>query len=253
MQKYIVFLSKIFTICLLLIVLTTSACESGISESTKIKTQYPENLLIHVVDLKQTELAFYYKNKQGKNYSNHKNLKDELATVDKKLIFAVNGGMYNRDHTPQGLFIENGKLIAPLDTLSSGYGNFYLQPNGVFYLTHSKNAVVITSENFELKKEILFATQSGPMILIDGKIHPKFREKSTNLHIRNGVGILPDGKVLFVMSKEKINFFDLATYFKNQGCQNALYLDGFVSRTFLPSQQWEQLDGNFGVIIGEIE
>ena len=234
-------------------IVTTSGCQSNITESSKVVIERPENLLIHLVDLKKTNLAFYYKNKEGKNFSNHKNLKDQLTKVHKKLIFAVNGGMYNRDHTPQGLFIENGKLKTPLDTLSTGYGNFYLQPNGVFYLTKSKKAAVITSKKFGIKEEISFATQSGPMLLIDGKIHPKFREGSTNLHIRNGVGILPDGRVLFVMSKEKINFFDLATYFKKQNCQNALYLDGFVSRTFLPSQGWEQMDGNFGVIIGETE
>jgi Predicted periplasmic protein len=246
------FSNKILTLLFLLMV-TNSACQSGNPKSSEDQIECPDNLLIHLVDLNKTTLEFYYKNEKGENYSNHKNLKDQLTKAHKKLIFATNGGMYNRDHTPQGLFIENGNLKTLLDTLSTGYGNFYLQPNGVFYLTKSKKAVVITSENFEIKEDISFATQSGPMLLVDGKIHPKFREGSTNLHIRNGVGILPDGRILFVMSKEKINFFDLATYFKNQGCQNALYLDGFVSRTFLPSQQWEQLDGNFGVIIGEIE
>ena len=90
------------------------------------------------------------------------------------------------------------------------------------------------------------------MLLIDGHIHPKLTKGSSNLHIRNGVGVLPDGKLIFAMSKEKINFYDFATFFKNNGCQNALYLDGFVSRTYLPSKNWEQMDGNFGVIIAEI-
>jgi len=84
-------------------------------------------------------------------------------------------------------------------------------------------------------------------------MHPKFNMGSTNVNIRNGVGVLPDGSLLFAMSKEKINFYDFALYFKQNGCENALYLDGFVSKTYLPSQGWEQLDGNFGVIIGETE
>ena len=108
----ITFSSQIFILCILLIA-TTSGCQSGITESSKIKLDHPENLLIHLVDLKKTNLAFYYKNEEGKNFSNHKHLKDQLTKAQKKLIFSVNGGMYNRDQTPQGLFIENGNLKTP--------------------------------------------------------------------------------------------------------------------------------------------
>lgn len=73
------------------------------------------------------------------------------------------------------------------------------------------------------------------------------------MNIRNGVGILPGNKILFAMSKEEINFYDLATYFKKMGCKNALYLDGLVSRIYLPEKHWIQTDGNFGVIIGVTE
>ncbi len=238
----------IFLLCL---VCTSGSCQQVNQKSSISPIEYADHLLVHVVDLPINNLAFYYKNESGINYQNHEKLKTALTKKQKNLIFAVNGGMYNRDHTPQGLYIEKGKLIAPLDTQSSGYGNFYLQPNGIFYLTKDKKATVVSSDKFIHHSNIAYATQSGPMLLVDGKIHTKFRKGSTNLHIRNGVGILPDGRVLFVMSKEKINFYDLATYFKDQGCQNALYLDGFVSRTYLPSQDWEQTDGNFGVIIAE--
>jgi len=88
------------------------------------------------------------------------------------------------------------------------------------------------------------------MLLIDGKNHSAFIEGSKNLNIRNGVGILPDNKVFFAMSKTEIYFYDFAKYFQSLGCKNALYLDGYVSRTYLPEKNWEQTDGNFGVIIG---
>ncbi len=88
------------------------------------------------------------------------------------------------------------------------------------------------------------------MLVIDGKIHPSLKEGSSNLNIRNGVGILPDNRVVFVMSKEEVNFYDFANYFRRIGCKDALYLDGFVSRTYLPGKKWIQTDGNFGVIIG---
>jgi len=88
------------------------------------------------------------------------------------------------------------------------------------------------------------------MLVIDGQIHSAFKEGSTNLNIRNGVGILPNNKMIFAMSKKEVNFYDFANYFKNLGCKNALYLDGLISRTYLPAQNWTQTDGNFGVLIG---
>ncbi len=90
----------------------------------------------------------------------------------------------------------------------------------------------------------------GPMLVVDGKIHDAFKAGSMNLNIRNGVGILPDNRIIFAMSKTEINFYAFANYFKSMGCKNALYLDGLVSRIYLPEQDWIQIDGNFGVIIG---
>jgi uncharacterized protein YigE (DUF2233 family) len=94
------------------------------------------------------------------------------------------------------------------------------------------------------------STQSGLMLIIDGEIHPAFKEGSSSLYVRNGVGILPDNRIVFAMSREAVNFYSFANYFKSLGCRNALYLDGFVSRTYLPEKDWTQLDGNFGVMIG---
>ena len=127
-----------------------------------------------------------------------------------------------------------------------------MQPNGIFYITEDKKGVVCKSTDFE-NKNIQYATQSGPMLVIDGKLHPKFNEGSKNLNIRNGVGILPNGNVLFAMSKKKINYYDFAQYFKKLGCKNALYLDGFVSRTYLPSKGYKTNGGKFGVIIGVVK
>jgi uncharacterized protein YigE (DUF2233 family) len=99
----------------------------------------------------------------------------------------------------------------------------------------------------------LLATQSGPMLLIDGAIHPAFREGSSNLNIRNGVGLLPDNRLIFAMSGKPVNFYTLASWFRDRGCRNALYLDGFVSRTWLPEKGWTQTDGDLGVLIGVTE
>lgn len=208
-------------------------------------------LISYTINPLNQDLNFYWKDENNINYKNFQNLKSKLAENNKELVFAMNGGMYNKDLSPQGLYIEKGKLKSKLDTIKNGYGNFYLQPNGVFFLTNENKPSICTTGAFEDDGNIKYATQSGPMLLINGEIHHKFNENSSNVHIRNGVGVLPNGSLLFAMSKEKINFYDFATYFKQNGCENALYLDGFVSRTYLPSKNWKQLDGNFGVIIGE--
>lgn len=196
-----------------------------------------------------SSIKLYWKDGSGHIFKSIQNLKTAIEAQGKELRFAMNGGMYMKDNSPQGLYIENGTIYIPLDTLA-GAGNFYLKPNGVFYITKDNKAVVCQTKDFIDNGQINFATQSGPMLLIDGQVHPAFKKGSVNLNIRNGVGILPDNTVVFAMSKKEVNFYDFAEFFKGLGCKNALYLDGFVSRTYLPEQDWKQLDGNFGVIIG---
>ena len=195
------------------------------------------------------DLRLYWKNTKGKHYKSLGGLKEELRSEGKELVFAMNAGMYLKDRSPQGLFIEAGRLIKPMDTVQEAFGNFYLQPNGVFYLKKNEAGVCV-SQDFD-SSGVSYATQSGPMLVIDGEIHPKFSKTSKHLNIRNGVGILPNGDMLFVMSKEKVTLYNFAAYFRSKGCKNALYLDGYVSKTYLPEQNWRQEGGHFGVMIGQ--
>ncbi len=207
-------------------------------------------ILSLVVDPAHENVQFYWKDDNGNPLKSLGRLKEFVESQGKELLFAMNGGMYRPDNSPQGLFIQNFQLLKPLDTVTAGYGNFYLQPNGIFFITGTNVPVVCTSAQFAGTDNVKFATQSGPMLVIDGKMHPAFIEGSKNLHIRNGVGVLPGNRLLFAMSTTEINFYDFATFFMQQGCKNALYLDGFVSRTYLPAKNQIQTDGNFGVIIG---
>jgi uncharacterized protein YigE (DUF2233 family) len=212
-----------------------------------------EPYLTYEVDPTSRTLKMYWQNEDGENYRNAENLKNALEKKGEKLLFAVNGGMYNDKGAPQGLYIENGKTLAQLDTATKGYGNFYLQPNGVFYLTNHQKPMISTTSNFSLATEVQFATQSGPMLLIEGKINSLFGKDSESLNYRNGVGILPNGNAFFVQSKQKVNFYEFAKVFADKGCEDALYLDGYVSQTYLPEKKWEQLDGDFGVMIAVTE
>ncbi|BAP33397.1 putative periplasmic protein [Chryseobacterium sp. StRB126] len=197
---------------------------------------------------KQT-VKLYWKNNKNEILKSINNLKNETESGNEKLVFAMNGGMFEPDNAPKGLYIENFKTLKSIDTLQ-GSGNFYLQPNGIFYITKNHQPGITETKKFRQDADIQYATQSGPMLLIDGKINPIFQKDSKNLNIRNGVGILENGEVIFAMSKKEINFYSLAQLFKEMGCKNALYLDGYVSRAYLPEKNWIQTDGDFGVMVG---
>jgi len=235
-----------------LFLVCASSCNTS-AQKRSINIIGQPKIVHHFVDLQKQKLQFYSTNENGQPYSNIGNLKHALEKKKQHLVFAMNGGMFNKNLTAQGLYIENGQLLSALDTTKIGYGNFYLQPNGVFYINKQGKASICKTENLAIDKNLQYATQSGPLLVVDGDIHPKLTKGSKNLHIRNGVGLLPDGNLLFAISKEPINFFDFATFFKNNSCNYALYLDGFVSKMYLPQKKQIQLDGQFGIIIAEIE
>lgn len=216
---------------------------------SSLKHNTPSGILHYVANPKKQDIALYWKNEQGQILKSLQNLKKHVERQHKPLLFAMNAGMFNADFSPHGLFIQDYKTIAPLDT-GNGEGNFYMHPNGIFYLTTDKQAVVCKSTDFKPEKNIQYATQSGPMLVINGTIHPAFKKGSANLNIRNGVGILPDNQIIFAISETPVNFYDFALFFQQRGCKNALYLDGFVSRVYLPEKNRMPTDGQFGVIIG---
>ena len=226
---------------LLAAALLTTACQP--------KPVGDANYVSYRADPRRQTIRLYWHDGQGQRYGSLGKLRDAAAALGDSLVFAANGGMFNAAFGPQGLFIQDGHQAVPLDT-AAGEGNFYLRPNGVFYLTKVGRAGICPTAAFPSVAQVRYATQSGPMLVINGLVHPKFRVGSANVQVRNGVGILPDGQVLLAMSKAKVNLYDFADYFRRAGCRNALYLDGFVSRTYAPAANWKQTDGDFGVIIG---
>ncbi|MVA55544.1 phosphodiester glycosidase family protein [Agrobacterium vitis] len=174
-------------------------------------------------------IRIFNRNAEGDAYGGFDALRNQLWQQRLILTFAVNGGMYHSDLSPVGLFIEYGMTRKPAET-ADGWGNFYLKPNGVFFLKDGHAGVLETGQ-FEARKIVAdFATQSGPMLVIDGALHPKFLPASDSLKIRNGVGIDTSGQVVFVLSKDPVRFFDLAAFFRDRlDAANALYLDGTIS------------------------
>ncbi|MDJ1496683.1 phosphodiester glycosidase family protein [Cytophagaceae bacterium DM2B3-1] len=215
-----------------------------------------DSLITYTAD--PAKIQLFWKDSEDQHLRSIGRLESWITSQHKKLIFATNGGMYESDGTPVGLFIQNGKVVEPLnkkEVLKNGSSipNFYLKPNGVFYIDKAGKAFVTETNKFNLSNQIQWATQSGPMLVVNRAIHSVFQKGSPNQVIRSGVGILPNGKVLFAISRSPINFYDFALYFQQQGCANALFLDGFVSRIYLPEKGVRQTDGNFGVIVGVTE
>jgi uncharacterized protein YigE (DUF2233 family) len=178
-------------------------------------------------------LTFLWKNPETeKPFLTVENVCKFYKKVGKSVHFITNGGIYDKGYKPTGLYIENHQILSPLN-LKEGDGNFYLNPNGVFLVTESNNAKIIESSKYHDSLHCKYAVQSGPMLLIDGKIHPKFNPKSKNRRHRSGIGINDKGQVIFLMSEHKSDnyptFYQFATMFKRLHCKNALFLDGTIS------------------------
>lgn len=150
-------------------------------------------------------------------------------------VFAMNAGMYDRDSSPVGLYVENSEQLRPLTT-KDGPGNFHMKPNGVFFIAAGRAGVLATEAFAASAVKPDFATQSGPMLVINGKLHPRFIPGSDSVKIRNGVGVSEDGsRVTFVISQGRVSFDTFARLFRDElGIANALYLDGTISSVHAP-------------------
>ena len=156
------------------------------------------------------------------------------AEAEGRIVFAMNAGMYHADRSPVGLYIENGQKVRDV-VRRKGPGNFGMLPNGVLCVKDGA-ARVMATDAWTDTLGCDFATQSGPMLVIDGKLHPRFIDGSTSTYVRNGVGILPDGRLVAAISNDPVNFHDFARLFRDGlGVRNALFLDGNISRLYAPA------------------
>jgi len=165
----------------------------------------------------------------------------------------MNAGMYHDDYRAVGLYVEGETESHPIST-RDGPGNFHLKPNGVFFIADGK-AGVLETQNY-LAQDITpqFATQSGPMLVIDNQLHPRFIVNSPFLHYRNAVGVDKMGMVIFVISESRVNFDEMARLFRDRlQSPNALFLDGSISSLYAPEVHrfdwWHSLGPIIGVVV----
>lgn len=206
----------------------------------------------------RAEIRLFLNDDAGEPYAHFSRLTDALANNGETLVFAMNGGMYHRDLSPVGLYVEDFERRAALST-SAGPGNFHLMPNGVFWIwleDGMRGAHVRSAEIFKDSAQdvVRYATQSGPMLVIDGEIHPRFIPGSDSRKRRNGVGVAKDGSVIFALADTPINFYEFALFFRDVlGTPNALYLDGTISRLYAPELERNDRGAAMGPIIAVVE
>ncbi len=202
------------------------------------------------IDLRRYAIRLFWKGADGEVLGPFNRLRS--SPEGSRLVFAMNAGMYHEDRSPVGLYVENGREIQKANT-ANGPGNFHLKPNGVFFVSGRTAGVLETSRYLEQRPRADYATQSGPMLVINGRIHPKFSRNGTSRKIRNGVGIRDKHTAVFAISDEPVTFAEFARLFKEElGCANALFLDGSVSSLYAP--ELGRADGllPMGPIIGAL-
>jgi uncharacterized protein YigE (DUF2233 family) len=204
-------------------------------------------------DVRESDIRIFLDDASGAPYESFRQLAESLAAQGQTLLFAMNGGMYNDDLSPVGLYVEEGEEITPANT-NDGPGNFHMKPNGVFYIGEGEAGVLDTESFLQRQPDAIFATQSGPMLVIDGEIHPHFIPDSDSLKRRNGVGVSSETEVHFVISETQVSFDEFARFFRDRlGCDNALFLDGTVSGLYAPEINRSDYWFDYGPIIGVVE
>ena len=204
------------------------------------------------VDVRTERLELFLRDDAGHPFKHFDQLRSWLASRNQRLVFAMNAGMFERDLSPVGLFVQDGQQVAPLN-LSNGSGNFFLKPNGVFFVSDAGPRIVEASEYPVLARGVRLATQSGPLLVRHGTLHPGISAASTSQLVRNGVGISGD-TVIFVISEQPVNFYEMAIYFRDElHCPDALYLDGVVSSLYSIDLQRNDSKTDLGPIIGVVQ
>ena len=213
-------------------------------------TYHAQQYLIRTVDAKTEDLQLFWKDDQGNLLHDFAGLEKFVAAKGEKLVFAANAGMFEPDLKPVGLLVQNGNETCPLN-LNDGDGNFFLKPNGVFLINEKREAMVIESSSHAgLLTPSVWATQSGPLLVQRGTIHPDFISDSKNFAIRSGVGVRKDGTIVFAISKAQVNFYSFASLFLyHLKCPNALFLDGTISEFYSPGFR-DAFPHVFGPMIG---
>lgn len=219
----------------LLLAILAAACGAAQTSASHCTAHTFENdrFTVCAFDPQTEDLRLAWRSADGTAYRSFAALSREMDTA--AVAFVMNAGMYNDAGAPIGLYIENSRELRPISK-TDGPGNFHLKPNGVFWVDAAGLPHVDAADSYLAQSPApVWATQSGPMLLIDGALHPAFEHDGTSRNIRNGVGVNDAGGAWFVISESPVSFGKFARLFRDVlGADDALYLDGAVSGLWAP-------------------
>ncbi len=172
--------------------------------------------IVCTVDTATHRVELHLNDKSGTPWRSLDRFAASMRGEGRPMLFTMNAGMYHEDLSPVGLFIADQHRFAPLQT-GSGEGNFFMKPNGVFGIYSGGQPFVTSTDTYLVSPRVVeFATQSGPMLVIDGTIHPRFEPDGNSRNVRNGVGIDQDGGAVFAISRDPVSFGKFARLFRDQ-------------------------------------
>jgi uncharacterized protein YigE (DUF2233 family) len=230
----------------------TTPTRASVHEGLKSESVAQPRFTTIRVNVRTERIELFLRDDAGRTFNRFDRLSSWLASRNKRLRFAMNAGMFRPDLSPVGLLVQDSQQVSPLN-LSDGAGNFFLKPNGVFFISESGPHIVESTEYPALARGVRLATQSGPLLVRNGLLHPALNAASTSRLVRNGVGISGD-TIMFVISEQPVNFYELATYFRDElHCPDALYLDGVVSSLYSTDLQRNDSRADLGPIVGVIQ
>ncbi|MGL5115455.1 MAG: phosphodiester glycosidase family protein [Beijerinckiaceae bacterium] len=193
-----------------------------------------ERYIVCAFDLRQHSLDIFWKGPDGAAFGSLQALNRHLLAGGRKPLFAMNAGMYHAELDPVGLYVENGRQLVRAST-KAGPGNFHLKPNGIFFVAGDRAGVLETGQFLRQPRKATLATQSGPMLVINNRLHPRFPAEGVSRKVRNGVGVRGDQAIFFAISEQPVTFTAFAKLFRDGlGTPNALFLDGSVSSLIAP-------------------
>lgn len=208
---------------------------------------------ICTVDMGSEDLRLFLNDEDGALLGQFSAVDTMLADEGKKLGFAMNAGMYHDNRAPVGHYVEDGEEVMRVIP-NAGPGNFGLLPNGILCIRPGRADVIETLRYQREAPDCTYATQSGPMLVIDGALHPRFLPDSTSRYVRNGVGTSADGQTaIFAISGNAVTFHEFGRLFRDElGTPNALFLDGNISRLYAPQVNRDDFGFALGPIVGTV-
>jgi uncharacterized protein YigE (DUF2233 family) len=205
-------------------------------------------------DARGSSIKLFLRDGNGEVYGDFARLARDLAAKGETLAFAMNAGMYSEDYSPVGLYREAGATAHAANT-ANGAGNFHMKPNGVFWVDGATAGVTETGRFLKSRLRPAYATQSGPLLILGGRLNPHIHESGTSEKFRNGVGVAAGHIVRFAISNQPVTFHQFATLFRDRlKCPDALFLDGgSASALYAPAISRHDRFHPMGPLVGVVE